>query len=109
MVSAYSCIGTYTRADLAAALLYMQCYELARFGVNVALKRRLTSVVYAGSFVNWPLTRRILQESFIGQTLLLPLMGVSRISTGCNAAVMDYEAVALIRLSTIGGLISQLR
>jgi len=75
----HSFAGTYTKADIAAALLHMQCKELAHFGINIARRRHVTSVVYAGSFVDVPLTQQILQECFLSETLHLPLLGVSRV------------------------------
>lgn len=70
-------LGTYSKADLAAALIYMHCYELVHGSVSLARRHHVTSVVYAGSFVSWPLTQQFLQECFLGETLLLPLIGVS--------------------------------
>lgn len=81
-VSSYSCwsnyvrAGTYTKADLAAALIYMQCDQLVHLAANVARIHRLSSIVFVGSYSVWPLTQRLIQECFLRAALLLPLIGV---------------------------------
>jgi len=70
--------GTYTKEDLAAALINMHCAELARCGIQVARTNRVTSIVFFGSFCDWPLTHRLLQENFLKGALFSPLRGVSK-------------------------------
>jgi hypothetical protein len=55
----------------------MQCQVLARYAIEVAKVHKVKSILFNGSFVQWPVARRLLQDCFLTGSLLSPLVAVS--------------------------------
>ena len=75
-ISFFICLlGDFKREDLAAAVVYLLCCDIAQVTLEEAMKQKITNIVLCGTMVNHEVVRKGITTATLGRTLSLPPVG----------------------------------